>query len=177
MTTTSTSSTQVAGTRPVDPTLFRKACGEFLTGVTVVTSLDRDGRPVGFTANAFSSVSLDPPMVLVCLGRSASSYPALEAADRFAVHVMAEPHEEIVGTFARSASEGIDKFGSVAWAPADASGLPLLEDYLSRFQCRITDRHEAGDHVIIVGEVEDVDVAEDQAPPIGYFRGKFERLR
>lgn len=159
----------------VDPVRFRGGLGAFPTGVTVITARGRAGDPVGLTANAFTSVSLDPPMILACVGRNTSSYEAMMAADRFAVHVLAADQHEISTTFARSASDGIDKFAEVAWTP-DADGLPLLDDYLTRLTCRPTERITAGDHVVLISEVESLETDDRDRAPLGFLRGRYATL-
>jgi flavin-dependent trigonelline monooxygenase, reductase component len=156
----------------MDQTQLRAALGTFLTGVTIITARAEDGQPVGMTANAFTSVSLDPPLILVCVGEHASSYETMAAADRFAVHVLASDQDGLSSTFARSASDGVDKFDGVAWHEG-SRGLPLLDDYLTRLQCRTTQRIPAGDHVVLVGEVEALDVDERERAPLGFLRGKY----
>lgn len=159
----------------IDQGELRQALGAFLTGVTILTARGEDGEPIGMTANSFTSVSLDPPLVLVCIGEHASSYAAMAVADRFAVHVLAEDQDELSTTFARSAGKGADKFGAIDWHPG-LGDVPLLEDYLTRLECRTTQRIPAGDHVVLVGEVERLDTDEGDRPPLGFLRGKYTAL-
>ena len=133
----------------LDPRALRDAFGSFMTGVTIVTTMTPDGVPVGFTANSFTSVSLDPPMLLVCPGRYLSSFAAFETCDRFAVNVLAEGQEEVSNIFA--AFKG-DRFSRVNWQP-DELGCPVLEGAVARFACRKTSVIPAGDHVILLGQV------------------------
>lgn len=156
----------------MDQKELRTALGAFLTGVTVVTARGPDGAPVGMTANAFTSVSLDPPLILVCVGEHASSYEAMSAADRFAVHVLAADQDELSTTFAKSAGDGVDKFDGIAWTEG-SGGVPLLDDYLSRLQCRTTQRIPAGDHVVLIAEVEAIDTDQTGRAPLGFLRGKY----
>jgi len=128
---------------------FRAALGAFTTGVTIVTTLDSAQRDIGLTANSFSSVSLDPPMVLWSLSRQSFSLPAFMAAEHFAVHVLAAAQVTLSERFARS---GIDKFSGLQ-VERGLGGIPLLADCAARFQCRTAYRYEGGDHVIFVGEV------------------------
>ncbi len=128
---------------------FRDALGGFATGVTIATTLDSSGAPVGVTASSFNSVSLDPPLVLWSLARSSLSHDAFSSSGHFAVHVLAATQEALSNRFARS---GQDKFAGVAWQPG-ILGSPLLVEYASRFQCRTRHLYEGGDHVILVGEV------------------------
>jgi flavin reductase (DIM6/NTAB) family NADH-FMN oxidoreductase RutF len=160
----------------VAPAAFRNALGHFLTGVTIVTTAGAGGQPVGMTANAFTSVSLDPPLVMVCLARSAASFSAMERAERFAVHILHGDQHELSTRFARSASAGEDKFAGVAWYRSE-HGVPLLEESLARLQCSIIQRIELGDHVAYVGHVDAADAENPAAvSPLGFFRGRYARL-
>ncbi|MEQ8666724.1 MAG: flavin reductase [Rhodospirillales bacterium] len=134
----------------IDSAALRKAFGAFPTGVTVVTTVSETGDPVGFTANSFTSVSLDPPMLLVCPGRHMNSFAAFAACERFAVSVLAEGQEDVSNTFARF--EG-DRFAAARWQP-DAAGVPLIEGAAAQFSCRTREIVEAGDHIILLGEID-----------------------
>lgn len=155
----------------VDAGTFRRALGHFLTGVTVVTTTGPAREPVGMTANAFTAVSLDPPLVALCLARSAASHAAMRSADRFAVHVLTADQEHLSQAFARTAADGARKFDGLAWRAAP-DGLPLLDDYLVRLQCSVVQGVEAGDHVIHIGRVEVADIADGDVAPLAYFRGR-----
>lgn len=150
-----------------DPKSLRRAFGRFATGVTVVTARAANGDPVGFTANSFSSVSLDPPLLLVCVATAIRSYPAFSSARSFAVNVLAENQRDISNIFA---SRGADKFGAVTWRAA-ASGAPLLDDVVAWFDCSIHQRIPAGDHGILVGRIESF--AENDQPPLGFCGGAY----
>ncbi|CEJ13499.1 p-hydroxyphenylacetate 3-hydroxylase, reductase component [bacterium YEK0313] len=145
----------------LDPRAFRDALGRFTTGVTVVTTGAR-GHRSGVTVNSFSSLSLDPPLVLWSLARSSSSHAAFAEATHFAVHVLAEDQEALARQFARS---GIDRFAGIAVAEGPG-GLPVLPDAAARFECRTLCRHWGGDHVIFVGQVEAFSLAADRRPLI-----------
>jgi 3-hydroxy-9,10-secoandrosta-1,3,5(10)-triene-9,17-dione monooxygenase reductase component len=153
-----------------DPGQFRKALGSFTTGVTVVTTRAQDGSDIGMTANSFNSVSLEPPMVLWSLGKSSLSLPAFEAAEHFAVHVLAQNQEALSGQFAR---RGADKFAGVVLerGPGD---VPLLTEYAARFVCRTAFRYEGGDHIIFVGEVIEFD--HHDVPPLLFHSGQYAQL-
>ncbi|KIC41455.1 flavin reductase [Ruegeria sp. ANG-R] len=150
-----------------DARALRNAFGTFMTGVTVVTSHDPDGHPIGFTANSFTSVSLDPPLVLVCLANSSKNYGALMAADGFAVNILSETQIEVSNTFARPVE---DRFAGVEWRTGPA-GSPLIEGSSAWFDCTTHKTVEAGDHVILIGEVK----AFDSTPSagLGYVRGAY----
>lgn len=160
----------------VDPTAFRQALGHFLTGVTIVTTTAPAGEPVGMTANAFTSVSLHPPLVMVCLARSAASLPAMEQAERFAVHILHGGQHELSSRFARSASSGEDKFAGVAWHRSE-HGVPVLDESLAHLECTTTQRIELGDHVGYVGHVDAASAGGPAAvSPLGFFRGRYASL-
>lgn len=152
---------------PLDPRALRNAFGTFMTGVTVVTSYDGNGAPLGFTANSFSSVSLNPPLVLVCLANSSQNYDALVSSSGFAVNVLAETQIEISNTFARTVE---DRFACVEWQKGPL-GSPILGGTCAWFDCQMHKVVEAGDHVILIGQVEAFD--SNSAPGLGYARGAY----
>lgn len=142
-----------------DPKELRKVLGTFATGVTVITTRAADGIPVGLTANSFNSVSLNPPMVLWSLAKSARSRSAFEAAQHWAVHILAADQEELANRFA---TRGTDKFAALA-IDHGRGQIPLLHGCAARLQCRTSFMYEGGDHIIFVGEVLEVDHT-DNAP-------------
>ncbi len=146
---------------------LRKALGTFVTGVTVATTIDAEGRPRGLTANSFTSVSLDPPLVLVCVAGSASSHSAFHGCKRFAVNVLSETQQEASMLFA---SKAPDKFQRTAWRPGQG-GTPILNEALGWFDCLTHDRVEAGDHTILIGRIEDFGHGPER--PLGYFQGGY----
>lgn len=148
---------------------FRKALGCFATGVTVVTTLDGEGEGVGLTANSFSSVSLDPPMVLWCIDKSAETYDAFMANDHFAVNVLPVSGMAVSQAMARPGDHRLDGF---AHRPGDAAGMPLLDHALSVFECAVRHRYEGGDHIILVGEVLGFSSV-PEGDPLLYFRGSY----
>jgi 3-hydroxy-9,10-secoandrosta-1,3,5(10)-triene-9,17-dione monooxygenase reductase component len=154
-----------------DTRAFREALGSFTTGVTVVTTRGIDGENVGLTANSFNSVSLDPPMVLWSLGKSARSMPHFQAAPYFAVHILAEQQQDLSTRFA---TRGADKFAGLELArgPGD---IPLLEHCAARFVCRTAYQYEGGDHLIFVGEVLEFTHSEKQ--PLLFHAGQYGQLR
>ncbi len=152
---------------PLDTRALRNAFGSFMTGVTVVTSYDKDGQPIGFTANSFSSVSLDPPMVLVCLANTSQNYDALVSADGFAVNILAETQTDVSNTFARPVE---DRFATVNWQKGP-EGSPVIAGVSAWFDCTMHKTVEAGDHVILIGRVA---AFEDTTKPgLGYVRGAY----
>ncbi len=146
---------------------FRHVLSHFASGVTVVTTWDEDQRPTGLTVSAFASVSLDPPLVLVCVEQRAHCYPALRAHGRFAVNVLAAEHEAVSRRFALSEPE---KFQAHAYR-AGPLGLPLLPGALAHLECRTVHAYPGGDHTIFVGEVESASARPGE--PLLYFRGGY----
>ena len=155
---------------PIDRSELRRVMGHFATGVAVITTRDVDGKPYGLTANALCSVSLTPPLLLVCVDKGAESHPAFERSRLFAVNVLALGHEELSRRFAVS---GGDKFVDVPHR-FGTTGVPLLEDVLAVVECRVVAVHEAGDHTIYIGEVEHLEASEGD--PLLFFRGQYRRL-
>jgi flavin reductase (DIM6/NTAB) family NADH-FMN oxidoreductase RutF len=154
-----------------DKPALRRALGAFATGVTIVTTLaPGTAEPVGFTANSFTSVSLDPPLLLVCLAHTAASYNAFRDAESFAVNVLAADQEE---TARRFATRGADKFGQTRWQ-SGLRGAPLIEGCLARFDCAMHQRVEAGDHDILMGRV--IGFSRQQGQALLYHGGAFQRL-
>ncbi|MES0871440.1 flavin reductase family protein [Pseudovibrio sp. SCP19] len=151
----------------MDPRSLRNAFGTFLTGVTVVTAHGGDGEPLGFTANSFSSVSLDPPLLLVCLAKSSSNYDALTNASGFAVNILAETQKDVSNTFA---SRVEDRFATVDWK-VGPNGAPVISDVAAWFDCSMHNVVDAGDHAILIGEVKAFDTG--VANGLGYARGAY----
>ena len=154
-------------TGPIDPMELRKALGAFVTGVTVVTTCEADGTPRGFTANSFTSVSLDPPLVLVCIGKTALSYPVFCECEQFAINILAEDQTETSATFA---SKDPDKFERADWHRR-AGGSPIIENAAAWLECARHELVEAGDHVILIGRV--TDFAHTASNPLGFCRGSY----
>jgi flavin reductase (DIM6/NTAB) family NADH-FMN oxidoreductase RutF len=158
---------------PVDTTLLRRAFGTFATGVTVV-SVGGDS-PHGMTANSFASVSLAPPLLLVCVDKAAAMHSILQSVGGFGVSVLAAHQEPVARHFAdRQRPLGVAQFHSVDWRPGERTGAPLIEDAIARFECRVTGSYEAGDHTIFVGELLSVDTSVEDAPLL-FHRGRFLR--
>jgi flavin reductase ActVB len=155
----------------VDRSLFLDAMGRFPTGVTIVTTVDRDGRQWGFTASSFASLSLQPPRVLVCLDTSAHCHRSFRSADRFAVNILGADHEDLARHFA---TKMMDKFGGRNFEPGDL-GLPLLPDAVATLECRTAGRLPAGDHTILMGEPVSIRLRAGSSPAVFYDR-RFWRL-
>jgi len=151
----------------IDPRAFRAALGEFVTGVTIITTCDQAGAPTGLTANSFNSVSLDPPMVLFSLSLDSTSLDAFRQASWWAVHILSADQEALSNQFARR--DG-DKFEGVAYT-AGPGGVPLLEGFAARFVCRSAFEYEGGDHAIFLGAVQQFEQA--GRAPLVYHKGRY----
>lgn len=134
----------------VDSHTFRDALARFPSGVCVVTTVDGAGQHTGFTASAFSALSLDPPLVLVCLDQHADSYPAFSVSDRFAVSILAANQAHLASHFA---TKGISKFDGLSLLPGSEVGALLIPDSIVQLECRMHQTIPAGDHTILIGEV------------------------
>lgn len=146
--------------------LFKDAMATFPSGVTIVTTTDAEGRWWGFTATSFCSVSMDPPLVLVCLSRNAQCYAAFEQAERWVVHVVDPGDTDLALRFA---TRGADKFADTGFT-ADGRGLPVLDRACVTLDCRVHARHPGGDHTILIGEVEHTTLRPG-TPAVYYKRG------
>lgn len=155
----------------VDQLEFRRVMGHFATGVTVVTTHDGDGKLSGLTANAVASVSLEPPMILVCVDKTSDSYPMFGASNCFAVNILSNEQETLSRRFAKS---GGDKFTGIGFR-LGVTGAPLLSDTIAHLECTIRHAFDAGDHTIYVGEAVDVGVSSEEDPLL-YFRGGYRNL-
>jgi 3-hydroxy-9,10-secoandrosta-1,3,5(10)-triene-9,17-dione monooxygenase reductase component len=149
---------------------FRRVLGRFATGVTIITAMDGD-EPAGVAANSFTSVSLDPPLVLFCVGRTSSTWPRIERARKFAVNILGEHQEEVCRLFA---AKGADRFGQVEWH-LGAGGSPVLDDCLAYLDCEFWAEYDGGDHIIVVGRVLDLGIT-DGPGPLVFFEGKYRRI-
>lgn len=154
-----------------DARTLRDAMGCFATGITIVTALGDAGNPVGLTANSFTSLSLDPPLLLVCIANGAGSAPVLRSAEYFAVNLLQIGQQP---TSNRFASKAEDRFAATPWH-AGEGGVPVLDGSLGSFECRTHAVHEGGDHFILVGEVLRAEF-DPRRDPLLYFRGKYRRL-
>ncbi|MEQ9226878.1 MAG: flavin reductase family protein [Parvibaculum sp.] len=150
---------------------FRNALGWFTTGVAVVTTRLEGGDPIGITVNSFSSVSLDPPMVLWCLDKQSDTLPVFEKATHFTVNVLREEHQEVSS---RLAKKGDHSLADIEVKEGE-SRCPALVEALAHFECKIEARHDAGDHVIMVGRVLKFDYVEEGRPLL-YHRGGYKNL-
>jgi flavin reductase (DIM6/NTAB) family NADH-FMN oxidoreductase RutF len=156
------------------PREFRDALGLFPTGVAVVTTCGADGKLAGVTVNSFTSVSLDPPLILVCLARNIRSFELFAGATHFAVSLLREDQRDISGLFASTAAE---KFAGLEHRVGRLAPCPIIHPNLVAFECETHARHEAGDHIVLIGKVITFERAENAAPrPLLYYRGKYREL-
>lgn len=149
---------------------FRQVVGHFATGVTVVTARS-DGRPAGLSVNSFTSVSLDPPLVAFCVAHSSATWARIREAGKFCVNVLRSDQEALCRTFAGKAA---DKFAGVGWHPAPSES-PILDGVLAWLDCTVEATHEAGDHLMVVGRVHDLDVGHEGTPLV-FYRGGYGRF-
>ena len=149
---------------------FRHAMGHFATGVTIVTSIGPDGGPVGTTANAVSSLSLDPPLILVCFDRASATLQAIAGHGAFAVNVLGARQQHLSANFAR---RGL----AAAWDEVrhrrGRTGSPRIDGVIATLECTVEHRLDGGDHEIVVGRVREVETTSDDAAPLIYWRGRY----
>jgi flavin reductase (DIM6/NTAB) family NADH-FMN oxidoreductase RutF len=155
----------------IEQQLFRRVCGRYATGITVVTVLDGQTVPQGMTVNSFTSVSLDPPMILICIDRKTGFLNYFARGTRFAVNVLHEDQQALSNAFARS---GGDRFAGVEWRSGE-TGAPILCGVLASLECGVSRMVEAGDHVVVIGEVSHASWREGQ--PLIYFNSSYQTLR
>jgi 3-hydroxy-9,10-secoandrosta-1,3,5(10)-triene-9,17-dione monooxygenase reductase component len=157
------------------PDEFRMVMGHFATGISVVTTFDRD-RPAGITVNAFSSVSLEPPLVMVALDRRRFISPMVRAAGRYAVNVLGSDQQELSDCFAhaptRPGEPDREAFCGAAWQ-AGPAGLPLIDGAIATLECTIVETFSAGDHDLFIGRVDSMDQRRDGVAPLLYFRRRY----
>lgn len=145
---------------------YREALSRFPSGVTVVVTKDHDGVSRGFTASAFTALSENPPLVLVCLAKTADSHPAFAAATKFAIHIAADENTSVAKRFA---TKGADKFAGDDF-DLDPDGMPALRGAIARLSCSMYELHDGGDHDILIGRVEDVQLGVNEVPAVYHDR-------
>ncbi|PIC68985.1 oxidoreductase [Sporosarcina sp. P16b] len=155
----------------MDPREFRNTLGHFATGVTVITTTTDEGEQIGLTANAFSSVSLDPPLVLVCIDKKSGSLKTLKKGIPFAINILQKEQEEDCWRFAKRTE---DKFAGASYT-LSTDNVPLLNGNLATIECDVAEVIEGGDHYIVTGHVKSA-TYDDQAEPLLFFRGKIEQV-
>ena len=154
------------GSGPLDRARFREVLGHFASGVTIVTGLE-DGVPVGFTCQAFSSLSLEPPLITIAPARTSTSWPRIRGAGRFCVNILEAAQESLARSFAEA---GADKFAGIGWSPG-AVGAPRLEGSLAWIDCELEAVHEGGDHELVVARV--IELVTGSGAPLVFYRGGF----
>ena len=150
---------------------FRDVLGLFASGVTVVTSLS-DGAPVGMTCQSFSSVSLEPPLVMFCPAKTSRAWPLMQRAGFFCVNILAADQADVSNAMA---TKGTDKYDGIDWRPA-ATGAPLIDGVLGYVDCTVHSVHEAGDHYVVLGRVKQLGFGGDGAKPLLYYRGGYDTV-
>ena len=157
--------------RPLAPdaATYRTVLGHFATGVVLVTAIDGD-EPVGMACNSFTSVSLEPPLVLFCAAKSSTTWPRIRTSGKWAANILDEDGEEVCRLFAQ---KGADRFARIAYAPG-RTGSPILEDALAFADCETIAEHDAGDHVIVVGRVVELGY-QHEGKPLLFYRGGYGR--
>ena len=155
----------------IDPDAFRSVLGRFASGITVVTTCDAEQRDVGMTVSAFCSVSLDPPLVQICVDRKSSLFAALQGKTHYGVSILAADQEALSRRFATA--ESTRRFDGIGYRRGE-SGVVLLDDALAHLECRIVMSPEAGDHTMFIGEVESASA--QNARPLLYYRGGYAQL-
>ena len=156
----------------IDKDTYRRVAGSFASGVTIITT-GLEGNYHGMTASSFSSLSLEPSLILVCVDLAAATLGAIDATGAFVVNILAEDQEDISRQFASRGAHNLDRIEF----ELGELGIPLLQGSLAHFECRVARRHIEGDHVILVGEVVDGDIADGRNDPLVYFRGSYRRLQ
>lgn len=154
----------------IDHDLFRAILGRFASGITVITAVDDGGIPHGMTVSAFASLSLEPPLVLACIAHGATMAPLLQRTPSFAVNILSDGQEALSRRFAGTVD---DRFTGVGYRVGEL-GNPVLDDVLAWLECRIVARHPAGDHTVLIGQV-DGGAARDGRPLL-YYRGGYAQL-
>lgn len=154
----------------IDHDAFRAVLGRFASGVTVVTSIDEEGNDQGMTVSAFCSLSLDPPLVLICVDHSAAMYDSLAAAETFIVNILSERQEPLARRFS---GPDPNRFDGIGYSRG-LSGIAILDDVLGYLECKRIAAHAGGDHCIYIGEVENASSSEGR--PLLYYRGGYAQL-
>ncbi|MFC7394133.1 flavin reductase family protein [Scopulibacillus cellulosilyticus] len=154
----------------MDQRQFRDISGSFATGVTVITTKSECGHPIGMTANSFTSLSLNPPLILFNIAKSSSLYDAFMKSNIFAVNILSAEQENLSRQFSK---KNIDRFEGIGYEE-DVTGSPILKDVLGYFDCVVKSRYDGGDHTIIIGETKNGAVKDGD--PLIFYRGKYARL-
>ncbi len=156
----------------VTPEEFRKVMGQFATGVTIVTTADNEGTPYGLTVNSFTSVSMDPPLVVICLDNQLSGLTTFKESGKFGVNILAEDQKDLSDHFARAGTER-----SEGPYVTGKTGVPLLEGVLARMECEIFTMYPGGDHTLVLGKVQCAEVLQPKKKPLFFHRGGYVRIQ
>ena len=152
-----------------DGAMFRRAWGSFATGVSLITTLEKDGSTHGMTANGIASVSLDPMLVMVCVGHNANTFPIIMETGRYGINILNEDQKNIGEHYASSANQGSEEFESNF--TASKTGIPFVKNALASMDCKVVNAHSEGDHTIFIGSVEEIQVSEGR--PLLFFSSKW----
>jgi flavin reductase (DIM6/NTAB) family NADH-FMN oxidoreductase RutF len=164
-----------SATGTIGSDVFRRVMGHFVTGVTVISALDGE-RPLGITVNALSSVSLDPPLVMVALDRRRFLTPVVRSAGRYAVNVLSEEQQALSDCFAGAPVEpGREAFCGAAWHPGE-TGLPIIDGAIASLECTVVETFSAGDHDLFIGRVDALGTEDDHPMPLLYYRRRYLRI-
>jgi flavin reductase (DIM6/NTAB) family NADH-FMN oxidoreductase RutF len=163
----------ISNQKIIDSRTFRDVMGRFTTGVTIVTVME-NGVPHGMTVNSFTSVSLDPTLVLICLDKDSTTSNILNRSGRFTVNILTDKQENLARQFAESGNER-DRFDGVEYTTSEEE-TPVLHNTLGNITCIVKNTVEGGDHLIFIGEVVDLEFTEEESKPLLYYRGKFKSL-
>lgn len=152
----------------IDDRAFRNAMGNFCTGVVIATGLDGE-TPVGFAAQSFVSLSLDPPLVALCPAKSSSSWPKIRSSGNFCINILSQAQKPVCDVMAQSGGE---KFTTIGWRSGE-TGAPIIDEVLGYVDCSLEAEHDAGDHTIAIGRVRDFAILHDDGPPLLFFKGAY----
>jgi flavin reductase (DIM6/NTAB) family NADH-FMN oxidoreductase RutF len=153
---------------PIEKDLFRRVMGSFASGVTVVTVSMKDGEPTGFTANAVTSLSIEPRMLLVCVSEKSATLSQIEEAGSFVVNILSAGQQDTAQQFATRRD---NRFEGILWRPGHQTGAPVLDGSLAYVECKLYSTAKGGDHVILMGEI--LGGEANEAEPLLYFRGRY----
>jgi 3-hydroxy-9,10-secoandrosta-1,3,5(10)-triene-9,17-dione monooxygenase reductase component len=155
-----------------EPSRYRQVLGHFCTGVTVITTVDEDG-PAGFACQSFAAVSLEPPLVLFCPSRTSRTWPRVARTGHFCANLLTAGQRELARTFGgATAVTGADKFAGVSWSPSPSTGAPVLDGVLTWVGATVETVHEAGDHYVVLGRVQELGPC-DAEQPLLFYRGRY----
>jgi 3-hydroxy-9,10-secoandrosta-1,3,5(10)-triene-9,17-dione monooxygenase reductase component len=155
----------------IDPKVFRDALSLYASGITIISGMV-DGKPVGFTCQSFYSVSLEPPLISFSVMKTSTSWPVLRPAKQFAVHLLRDDQAHLSDLFAK---RNEDRFSNADWTRSDR-GNPIIKDTLLCLECTLYAEHEAGDHWIVLGKVDEISSATQPSAPLVYYRGRYRKL-